>query len=65
MGAKRGAMIGAGLGLAIACLAEIVIAYASRRTGSPFAINLPFALSIVLPFAALGFIVARVRRRRI
>jgi hypothetical protein len=44
-------------------LAHLVILYGAARSGVPFAVNVPFGLSIVLPFAALGAIVGRVRRR--
>ena len=63
MGWKRGAGGGAGVGLMAAGLAHLVILYGAARSGVPFAVNVPFGLSIVLPFAALGAIVGRVRRR--
>lgn len=64
MGWKRGAWVGAGVGLIAAGLAELVIWYGAARAGVPFAVNVPFALSIVLPCAALGAIIGCVRRRR-
>jgi hypothetical protein len=57
MGWKRGALIGAGMGLIAACLAHLVIWYGASRADVPFAANVPFGLSIVLPFAALGAVV--------